>query len=201
MCSIIGVSGNWQEETLLNVFKWSRIRGLHSFGYTYIKKNNLITNKFLSFDDFCNSILEIRPEKFIAHFRYSTSGDYLKIENNQPIQLVNLSLVFNGVIDMSEKEEMEQKWDCKLITENDGELALIEYQKGNIIKLLRRKEISFSGLFLEAENKIVAIRNERRPMSIGNQNGCIYISSTSDILRRSGILNSKEINPYEQYIF
>lgn len=199
MCAIVGVSGDWNEQTLLNVLKWSRIRGLHAFGYAYYCENELIYHKFTNYNQFCQSIIENKPVKFIAHFRYSTSGDWRIMENNQPIILNKSALVFNGVIDMSTKEEMESKWKCTLNTENDGEIALIQYNLGKIDDLIDNKTRSFAGLFLNKNNEIVAIRNRRRPMYVGKQDNCYYLASTYDILNRSNVENITEIRPHEQY--
>ena len=199
MCAIVGVSGDWNEETLLNLLKWSRIRGLHAFGYAFIENNQLVYHKFLNYKEFCDSIIENKPNKFIAHFRYSTSGDWKIPKNNQPIIFNQTALVFNGVIEMSTKEEMESKWECTLNTENDGEIALLQYSIGRIDELIDNKTRSFAGLFLNENNEIVAIRNRRRPMYVGEQDNCYYLASTHDILNRSNIKNITEIRPHEQH--
>jgi len=188
MCSIIACSGDWDKDIVYKILKNSRIRGLHSFGFSYIDEN-LKTNKYLDFKNFSEELLDIKPEKFIAHFRYSTSGDWKMLENNQPISFSNISLVFNGVIDMRTKNEMEEAYKIKMQSENDGELAILKYLSGieNLKDFINNSGRTFAGAFLTNENKIFAIRNKLRPMAISIQEKATYLSSTTDILKRSSI--------------
>ena len=89
MCSVIGFFGRYNKELLTKVFFNSRIRGLHAFGYAYYNEQDLQVKKFLDYDNFVASINEDKPNKFIAHFRYSTSGDYNNQENNQPLKTLH----------------------------------------------------------------------------------------------------------------
>jgi glutamine phosphoribosylpyrophosphate amidotransferase len=199
MCAVLGVSGDWNEDTVINLLNWSRIRGLHAFGFSCVVQGIVITKRFLDFNQFKVELLEKRPKKFIAHFRYSTSGDWMSLENNQPITNGLNALVFNGVIDMGTKSEMEINWGCQLASENDGELALIKWELGELKELLKNKTRSFAGIFLTNENKMIAIRNPRRPLWVAECEGCYYLASTSDILSRSGLRLKKELDSYEQY--
>jgi glucosamine 6-phosphate synthetase-like amidotransferase/phosphosugar isomerase protein len=58
MCSIIAVSGNWEEEVLIQIMKNSRIRGLHSFGYAFIEKNIIQNYKFIDYNHFIESLIK-----------------------------------------------------------------------------------------------------------------------------------------------
>lgn len=189
MCSIIAVSGSWDEEIVKKIMQNSRIRGLHSFGYSFVEKEKIQNLKFLEYNQFIQSLIQKKPEKFIAHFRYSTSGDWKVIENNQPILLDDFCLAFNGVIDMSSKSEMEKKFELKMETENDGEIAIVKYKQNRdlFLDFINENKRTFAGVFLNKENKIIAIKNNLRPLSISKDKNATYLASTSDILSRSGL--------------
>lgn len=193
MCSIIGWNGNFNKELVIKLFNNSRIRGLHAFGYSYLKGELIKTEKFLDYNKFLNSITDLKPNKFIAHFRYSTSGDYQNSINNQPIQINDLSLVFNGVLDMSGKIDMEKTYNVKLTTENDGEIALLKMQISEEEFKILVKNKSFAGIFLDKKGNIKAYRNSNRPCYIANYNDIKIIASTKDIFNRSGITNANKL--------
>lgn len=201
MCSIIAVSGIWDEEIVKQIMKNSRIRGLHSFGYSFVKNNKIYNFKFIDYQKFIESLIQKKPEKFIAHFRYSTSGDWKVIENNQPIFLDDFCLAFNGVIDMSSKTEMEKKFDIKMKTENDGEIAIIKYKQGKdlFLDFINQNKRTFAGVFLNKENQITAIKNNLRPLSISKDKHATYLASTSDILSRSGLKSYDKLKPNKFY--
>lgn len=193
MCSIIGWNGNFNEALVERICRNSRIRGLHSFGYCFYKDGKLQLKKFLDYDLFLGELLKDKPNKFIAHFRYSTSGDYKDEKNNQPIVRENLAMVFNGVLDMRTKSKMELQNNVKLISDNDGELALVKRleSKESFISFLFGK--SFAGAFLNENNEIEIYRNSNRPAQLGCYKGVKILASTKDILERSGVKNSKEL--------
>lgn len=201
MCSIIAVSGNWEEEILKQIMKNSRIRGLHSFGYSFVEKNKIQNFKFIDYDQFIHSLIQKKPNKFIAHFRYSTSGDWKVIENNQPIFLDDFCLAFNGVIDMSSKTEMEKKFNVEMKTENDGEIAILKYKEGKdaFLNFINENKRTFAGVFLNNQNEITAIKNNLRPLSISKHENATYIASTTDILHRSGLKNNEKLKPNKYY--
>ena len=45
MCSVIAAAGEWDIETIEKILFYSRIRGLHSFGYSFVE-NKTIKTKF-----------------------------------------------------------------------------------------------------------------------------------------------------------
>ena len=55
MCSIIGFSGVYDRDLLTKVFENSKIRGIHSFGFSYYDAGKLVTNKFLDYDQFVSA--------------------------------------------------------------------------------------------------------------------------------------------------
>jgi glutamine phosphoribosylpyrophosphate amidotransferase len=195
MCSVIGYKGEYNEELLTKVFQYSRIRGLHSFGYSYYSPE-LITKKFLKYNEFIESINEDRPNLFIAHFRYSTSGDYIDLNNNQPLTADGVSIAFNGIISQGTKEDMEKKYDLSIPYENDGYILMKKYRNRNFIQ----SDITFALVGLE-DGKLLALRNEKRPLWYNTDEHRTIISSTSDILKRSGVNNPTEINPYNEYLW
>jgi glutamine phosphoribosylpyrophosphate amidotransferase len=195
MCSIIGFKGEYNEELLEKIFFNSRIRGLHSFGYSYYDLQGLKTKKFLDYDLFLKSINKNAPNLFVAHFRYSTSGDYKILENNQPLVENNTSICFNGVISQKSKDEMELEYQMKLQSDNDGFILLNNYENEDFIK---KNNISFACVGLK-ENKMFALRNNKRPLYIFTDEKNTIICSTKDILDRSGLKYSKELKPILKY--
>jgi glutamine phosphoribosylpyrophosphate amidotransferase len=194
MCSIIGYNSDVYDKLLVeSICQNSRVRGLHAFGYYFLdEKKRLKTEKFLNYNEFINSLNKKKPTKFIAHFRYSTSGDYKNHENNQPIVLGGCSMVFNGVVDMGNKQQMEQKYNVRLATENDGELVLINFLKSekNMVDFVKDK--TFAGLFL-IKGKIYAFTNSKRPAYLGVKDNVQVICSTKDILNRSLVYDVQEL--------
>jgi glutamine phosphoribosylpyrophosphate amidotransferase len=186
MCSIIGFKGTYNKEVLNKVFKYSRIRGLHSFGYSYYSPE-LTTKKFLDYNEFVKDIDNIKPNLFIAHFRYSTSGDFKDNCNNQPLTQNDTSIAFNGVISQKTKLEMENEYEIELFGDNDGYILL---NKFNNIQFIQ-SNITFALVGLK-NNKLFALKNRKRPLWL-YENDCILLTSTEDIMKRSGITNSKEI--------
>ena len=193
MCSVIGFRGKYDEDLLNKIFLYSRIRGLHSFGYSFYNPE-LTTKKFLSYESFLSSIHNDRPNLFIAHFRYSTSGDYLNENNNQPLQSEDISIAFNGVISQGTKEEMEERYDIKLPADNDGYILLKKYNDTEFLN----SDITYASVGLK-NNKLFGLRNERRPLWFKEREDGVIISSTSDILTRSGIKEPTELKPLLLY--
>ena len=192
MCGIIGfstVEPNNDNYKLLNrIVEQSKIRGLHSFGYSYYK-DNMTVKKF-------HNLTEVdlpKTNKLIYHNRYSTSGDYLNHQNNQPIFVNNISLVFNGVIDMGTKEQMQDKYNINMETDNDGEILIKKcgFDYDAIVDFVKNMTGSFAGLLMH-KDKVIFIRNSRRPAWIVKKHKAYYIASTKDILLRA----NNSLEPY-----
>ena len=135
-------------------------------------------------------LLTDRP--FIAHFRYSTSGDYLIEQNNQPIFKNNQAMVFNGVISQKSLDEMRKEYDCPIESDNDGWILFDNFFD---LEQLKDTSMTFASLFFK-NNQITALRNKKRPLWKGVKNKNLFIASTNDILTRSGIDNASEIKPF-----
>jgi glutamine phosphoribosylpyrophosphate amidotransferase len=186
MCGVIGYytekSNNEDLEILTDIFYQSKIRGIHSFGITYKDNKSFTTNKQFNI----NRIKMPDTNMLIGHNRYSTSGDWKIKRNNQPIEYNDNYLVFNGVIDMGTKKEIESKYNIKMQSNNDGEIIL---QKP---EMLKHSECSFAGLFIE-DSKIYCYRNKERPLFRALINKSVFIASTKDIFKRAGIKDVKPV--------
>lgn len=183
MCSVIGFSGSYDEVVLDRLFHNSRIRGLHAFGYSCYEGDEIVTKKFTDYEQFRASIHSARPSVFIAHFRYSTSGDYQQHENNQPLTYKGQSMVFNGVISQQTLPEMQQRFGCYFGSDNDGWILLDKFDD---LSDLTDYSVTFAALMLR-DKKITPIRNPNRPLWLGKLGGNSYAASTRDIMQRSGI--------------
>lgn len=196
MCAVIGFYSPSPDEkaikTLHRVFVESKIRGMHAYGYAKIENGQKKVNK----SNQLGAILKElgKPELLIGHCRYSTSGDYKDHQNNQPLEHQGENMVFNGVIDMATKPEMEQAYGIKMSCDNDGEIML---QSGERMEMLKGN-ISYAGGFLK-DNQITFMRNLNRPAYIGRKHDAIYVGSTFDILRRALILDIEEMTPFQEH--
>ena len=193
MCGIIGYhSKNKDENDNFRVFKLvrqSRIRGLHSFGFSWYEGEQIMSKKY--FQNEFNTLKIPESNTLIFHNRYSTSGDYRNHNNNQPIHIDDLSLAFNGVIDMRTKREMEDHYNIKMVTDNDGEIVL-RVSNGDpeeMVKFISDKG-SFSGILLQG-GKLHAFTNGMRPMYHTQIGESVFIASTKDIFIRA----LGEVNP------
>ena len=196
MCAIVGFIGKNPNEkallTLKRLFIESKIRGMHAYGYAATEGKSLYINKGNLLKPVLDSIKQ--PNALIGHCRYSTSGDYKDMNNNQPIRHKNEYMVFNGVIDMRTKAEMEQAHKITMNCDNDGEIMLQSTNRTGLLK----QEISFAGIFL-SNNTIQFMRNENRPAYIGYKHDCVYIGSTKNIMQRAMISDIEEAVPYKEY--
>jgi len=186
MCGVVGFSCQYAKsfhyDILHKIILQSKIRGLHSFGYSYTKNNKLITQKYHEVDN----VKLPKADKIIYHNRYATSGDYTDHVNNQPLSNNKLSLVFNGVIDMRTKQEMEKHYNIKMNTYNDGEIILQKCgdDKKKLQQYVSDMSGSFAGLILTASNNLLAIRNANRPLWVLKYKTASYYASTKDIFKR-----------------
>jgi len=197
MCGIIGCCGNPEQKLLTNLCVESQIRGLHAFGYSFLDNNDeLVTTKTLQFEDnFLDNYFSAKTNKFIWHNRYSTSGDWRQIKNNQPITYDKIAIAMNGVISMASKPEFEKKFGVKCESENDTEIFLRLLQKTqDPEKAWNELEGSLALIFIW-RNKIFAMRNEYRPLHYFQTSNANYICSTADIARRAGKIKTNLIKP------
>ena len=201
MCGVVGFYCEQPNEghidLLDKIINQSKIRGLHSFGYTY-KDEKLTTVKQHEIKDISFPL----ANKIIYHNRYSTSGDYKNHDNNQPIHIDDISLVFNGVLDMGTKEEIEQRYEVNMQTDNDGEIVIKKCgkDKHKIQEFITNTKGSFAGLILTDSNALYVIRNPNRPLWRLQHDNAFYFASTRDIFKRvDESLEPVELEPNKLY--
>lgn len=176
------------------LFYESRVRGLHAFGFSVWNGNDVSTRRFL---DIKRCVAEIPQGKtrLIGHCRYSTSGDYQDIANNQPLQIGHAAMAFNGVISMATKEENEREYGRQYETDNDGEIFLDKLTRNDgWEEFVARGKFSFAGLVLK-DNKIIALRNKNRPLYRVDSDGATFFASTRDIFKRAGFCETPQEVP------
>jgi glutamine phosphoribosylpyrophosphate amidotransferase len=200
MCGIIGAVIKTPSaddlELVKNVFRESKIRGMHATGLSYVKDDKLHTIKapkpadeFVSSLDFSNFINEDGNLYMIGHCRYSTSD----LEYNQPMESDNLSIVHNGVV----SQELPQNWsdlygfDCK--TKNDSELILRVAEEGEE-PLRHWADASISVCELHKDKTFRFYRNGQRPIHAISLNDGFIVASTEDIFRRAGVNKVVDLN-------
>lgn len=198
MCGVIGMATNkpnpLHRELLVRLFHESRVRGIHAFGFSHWDGSSVVTQRFLRLD-LCLAALPVAPTRLIGHCRYSTSGDYASIENNQPVRIGDAALVFNGVISMATKAEYEQHYGRQYATNNDGEIFLDKFVREDAWEsFVAFGRFSFAGLLLHRD-KLIALRNPRRPLYQCDEAGSRFYASTADIFRRAGFLATAEPVP------
>ena len=188
MCGVVGYYSNKpnEEDTeiLQSLIFESKIRGIHSFGITYKVDDCLFkTNK----EFLVEQIRVPETNMLIGHNRYSTSGDWRTHRNNQPLEYKDNYLVFNGVIDMGTKKEIEKKFNIEMDSNNDGEIFL-----KNPDLILNGYDCSFAGIFIY-KNKIYCYRNKERPLYRHVYKESVFLASTSDIFKRCHITDVSPI--------
>ena len=201
MCGIIGYSSNQQTKKhthlVRQLFRESQVRGLHAFGFSYRSSRGIETQKFRQIED-CLKALPTEATSIIGHCRYSTSGDYKKPENNQPLQIEQTAMAFNGVISMATKEQNEAKYGRTYETDNDGEIFLDKFTRDDEwLKFVAESKFSFAGLVLD-QNQMIALRNKNRPLYKAKYDNATFFASTVDIFRRAGFqVDPEEVKPGE----
>ena len=204
MCSVIGAIIHKPEyedfQKLEKVFHESRIRGLHATGISYVKEYTIHTVKLpvsadmfpFNWNDYVN---EDGNLYLIGHCRYSTSD----LEYNQPINNQTTSVVHNGVITQELPENWEELYGYKCETKNDTELILhtIDDDKSPL-KVWKDSSLAVCELWFC--KKLKFYRNGKRPLYLTSlDNGCI-ITSTRDVIVRSGITFPTADIPMNTYI-
>lgn len=204
MCSVIGAIIHKPEyedfQKLEKVFHESRIRGLHATGISYVKEYTIHTVKLpvsadmfpFNWNDYVN---EDGNLYLIGHCRYSTSD----LEYNQPINNQTTSVVHNGVITQELPENWEELYGYKCETKNDTELILhtIDDDKS---PLEVWKDSSLAVCELWFCKRLKVYRNGKRPLYLTSlDNGCI-ITSTRDVIVRSGITFPTVDIPMNTYV-
>ena len=195
MCSVIGFYSPKPVEHIKRLYKLayeSKIRGLHAFGM-YGKK--LVK----SFDFFTEKeILDNLSEKCIFHSRYSTSGDWKNMANNQPILRNGEVIASNSVISMKPKAEYEKDFDIQCFTDNDTEIFLALMEKEKSPESFVKRLGAFAGIYTR-NGGLYAIRNNKRPLHYAIEGDAIFVFSTFDIGHRAGFEKIERIEPYKEF--
>jgi glutamine phosphoribosylpyrophosphate amidotransferase len=189
VCAIIGYKGKFDQKLVEKLCYESRIRGLHAYGFSYYDNGALRTFKTTKYAKFIDELVGIKPETFVAHFRYSTSGDYTNPDNNQPLVAENTSLVFNGTISMKTKPEMELEFGIKLPSENDGWVLM---SRLNDASWLKSSKLSYASAWLHFD-ALCARKNRKRPLWHYLDGEKVVVASTSSIFERAGVEKAEEL--------
>lgn len=203
MCGIVGYSGKPSSEArtqFIRLCDEARIRGEHAYGIAYYDEaKGVVFAKGTDFGTVMQLIPDTLPTRIIFHARYSTSGDYHDMLNNQPIVIDGDALVFNGTVDMGTKTEMEQRNGLTMHTDNDGELVLRDIQGGDLFRRLRDNLVTFAGIVLRGNGEMFALRNAMRPLWRFDVPGGTFLASTYDIALRAKLeaISSSPIKPME----
>ena len=189
MCGVIGYSSDdprpSHADALRSLFYESRVRGLHAFGFSLWDGERVVTQRFLDLKA-CLAAIPRGATRLIGHCRYSTSGDYKNVVNNQPLQIGEAAMAFNGVISMATRAEYERQNGRKYDTENDGEIFLDKFVRDDgWLEFVARGRFSFAGLTLH-RGRLTALRNKSRPLCRVDQGSATFFASTADIFLRAG---------------
>ncbi len=204
MCGVIGVvlrhPTQSQYEMLRCIFHESKIRGKHATGISYLKQNQIHTERHaLPADqcvfDFPSYLNEDGNLYLIGHCRYSTSD----LVYNQPIANESLAIVHNGVVSQELPENWGQLYGYFCDTKNDSELLLRTVEK-NESPLIQWSGASLAVCELHPNKTIRAYRNGKRPLYLTIQENGYLLTSTSDIPRRAGIQTPTEPFPMNEYV-
>lgn len=204
MCGIVGYSGESSASARVQFIRLcdeARIRGEHAYGIAYYEEGKgVVCAKGTDFDVIMQLIPTPMPARIIFHARYSTSGDYRDMLNNQPIVIDGDALVFNGTVDMGTKAEMEQRNGLTMQTDNDGELVLRDIQDGHPFRRLSDNLVTFAGIVLRGNGEMFALRNVMRPLWRFEVLGGTFLASTQDIALRAKLeaISSSTITPMEK---
>ena len=205
MCGILGAVFNKKTKENMNLIKLMikelSNRGTHCFGVSYFKDNALITKKMLNLnmDELLNDFETSNSDKIIFHNRYSTSGDWKNMENNQPLTFGNTSIVMNGVIHMGTKIELEKEFDEILTTENDTETVLLKFVRGDSIETFLKNNTSCSLAAIFLTTKINYIRNNKRPLYLFKHPDYKIVVSTLTALKAAqvNIQDATIVSPFQ----
>jgi glutamine phosphoribosylpyrophosphate amidotransferase len=183
-------------ETLKTLFIEGQIRGRHQTGLAY-KVDNKIERFVVEGDgkklveEFnWEHLLELESLELIGHNRYSTSD----LRYPQPIQVFDdFSLVHNGVV-TQEPAAMWKRFGYELSTNNDSELLYQSCYAGNE-PLVEFPTATMAVCELHLEKGLRWYRNGGRPMYYSRTANGVFVCSTADIAKRSGLKRPQRFRP------
>lgn len=193
MCGVLAFDGPGACPRAEALLYESSVRGLHAFGLARWDGGRPVPRRSLVMADVQRWLAA--PAPFIAHARYSTSGDWRDPGNNQPIVAAGRALVFNGCLHMGTKPEFEAAFGVRCDSDNDGEVFLRRLEAGQPAgDFLREVSGSFAGAWWE-NGRILVARNPRRPLWILREGHTRIVASTRDVFRRAGFSTEPEPVP------
>lgn len=169
---------------LAALLRESQIRGRHAFGCAWRTETGIEVRRSLQgqviTDTLCQLFADKPPQEAMAFCRYSTSGDWREMRNNQPLAIDGTVLIFNGVLDMRTPTDWQRDYGGTYQTANDGEL-FIRHGLRDPIAFVRHG--SFAGCWMTPVG-FYALRNQDRPLWWRTDATATWLASTQDILRR-----------------
>jgi glutamine phosphoribosylpyrophosphate amidotransferase len=202
MCGVLGIAiKNFNEgdyDLVRSLFIQSMIRGKHATGVSYVKNGHVNTikdpipaNEWIEKQNLKDWTNEDGNLYCIGHIRYSTSD----LRYNQPMATDKLSIVHNGVISQESPDNWEEKYNLKTETSNDSELVLRAMEE-EINPLEYFNPASMTVCALYDDKRVVAFRNQERPLYNSCVENKVIFASTEDILKRSGLENITKMPMY-----
>jgi len=202
MCGVLGIAiKNFNErdyDLVRSLFIQSMIRGKHATGVSYVKHGKIITNKdpipaneWIEKQDLNEWRNEDGNLYCVGHVRYSTSD----LRYNQPMASDKIGIVHNGVISQESPTTWEERYKFRTETSNDSELILRAMEKEkNPLTYFHPASMAVCALY--NDKRLVAFRNEERPLYSAITERSSVFASTSDILKRSGMKEIVKIPMY-----
>jgi hypothetical protein len=199
MCGIVGIYTEKPSQSVVTLFQLlmleSGIRGLHAAGVYSggkVQKYQGGVNEVLP-----QIKLDPKHKLFMGHTRYSTSGDYHDLNNNQPLQLGELTLAHNGIISMS--SEFAQIFGEPCVTNNDSEVILCKVAKHalrtNLVSAIAKSLVEvndisrpiFACALVHGDQDVYLFKDDIRPLHLFwvKEIRCWVWSSTLDIMQRA----------------
>ena len=201
MCGVIGVSltdvNKSDIELVRKVFQQTMVRGKHATGVSYVKDEEVHTDKqgipvteFFETRNIEDWVNEDGGLYLIGHIRYSTSD----LRYNQPFDNGSLAIAHNGVI----SQEDPSTWEYECETANDSELLLRAFED-NKHPLEKYYDRSMSVVKLTSDKTLTAFRNHERPLWMSKLGNGVIFTSTKDIAKRSGLTLTKKCDMFIEY--
>lgn len=190
----------------------SGVRGLHAAGIW--SSTSGLTRCAGDVYDFISGA-DIKPANILlGHTRYSTSGDFCDIENNQPLQQSDLVLAHNGIVSMS--EDFDKIFGQKCSTRNDSEVILRKIAalslRSNLVSAIpaalsqigKVSKPIFACVLVDSEqDQVYLFHDDIRPLHLYwvQALNCHVWTSTADIMRRACKYQYEEVKlkPFQLY--
>ena len=212
MCGIICIYNNVLSNFDCNIIKNIQHRGQESYGVSYFKQENVITNKFIGkIPDNININLN-NINYFIGHTRYSTSGKKNIKDQIQPlIGETNISnkkskyiLVHNGNI--FNRKGLNKLFDCDIndnLTDTQILVNVINNMNENSWEIILNKILNLIpgvfSLIIGTHNKVYILRDQSgiRPLCVMKSDKGYCIISEPNKMENYGFSLVRDINPGE----